>query len=58
MVNMYHRIYKSQDESSAIIYNITNFETRRKVNTSILDLEDIYSHVIEDNIENTLQFLL
>lgn len=58
MVNMYHRIYNSQDESSAIVYNITNFETRSKVNLSILDLEDIYSHVIEDDIENALPHLL
>ena len=56
MVNMYDRMYNIQDDISLEIYERTKHEVRRILNEAILDLEDIYSHAVEDSIEFRLNY--
>jgi hypothetical protein len=56
MINMYDRMYNIQDDISLKIYEMTKHEVRRILNEAILDLEDIYSHAVEDSIEFRLNY--
>jgi hypothetical protein len=53
---MYDRMYNIQDDISLKIYEMTKHEVRRILNEAILDLEDIYSHAVEDSIEFRLNY--